>query len=120
VRRAAASPFTYTATGQRLQMTYGSEITNYQQYDNRDQLTLKHTLEGDLIYTYDAHENVTRIQSSNTNGARMTYTYDALNRLSRVCDKRLDATCAGPGITNKYGRHVGTRTPDLYRVKVAL
>ncbi len=83
--------FLYTPTGQRQQMTYGAEVTNYTQYDNRDRLLTKQTPEGTLTYTYDAHGNVLTINSSNTNGASMTYTYDALNRLATAKDNRVAA-----------------------------
>jgi RHS repeat-associated protein len=106
--------FTYTLTGQRQQMTYGSEVTNYTQYDNRDRLLFKSTNEGNSTYTYDAHGNVTSIQSSNANGAWTTYQYDALNRLSQVCDKRRDANCAGAGITTYSYDLTGNLTGYAY------
>ena len=37
--------FTHTAT-ERQQMTYGSEVASYTQYDNRDRLRTKSTLQG--------------------------------------------------------------------------
>ena len=42
---AAARSFTYTPTGQRLQMTDASGVTNYT-YNNRDQVLSKATPQG--------------------------------------------------------------------------
>jgi RHS repeat-associated protein len=90
---ASVVQFSYSATGQRLQMVDASGTTTYA-YDTRDRLLSKATPQGTLTYTYDPGGNLTAIQSSNTGGTSVTYAYDALNRLATVTDNRLS-----PGVT---------------------
>src|SRR5258708_40228633 len=100
------------------------EVTDYTQYDNRDHLITKNTLEGNLNYTYDAHGNVLTIVSSNTNGASLAYQYDALNRLFKVCDNRIAPGCGAAGVTSysydttgnlsRYGYPNTVQTANLF------
>jgi len=103
-----AVSFTYTSTGQRMRMNDASGLTTYQ-YDSRDRLTQKATLQGTLSYTYDLHGNLASIRSSNTNGTSVNYSYDALNRLATVRDDRLS-----PGTTTYTYDSVGNVASFLY------
>ena len=88
----APESFTYTPTGKRATMTYGSpqETVTYT-YDDHDRLYQKQTPQGTLTYTYDAAGNLASMTSSNANGVSVSYTYDSLNRLATVVDNRLPA-----------------------------
>lgn len=80
--------FSYSNSGQRLQMIDVSGTTTYQ-YDLRNRLESKATPQGTLSYGYDFQGNLTSIRSSNLGGTSVDYSYDALNRLQTVKDNRL-------------------------------
>ena len=86
--------FTYTPTGQPLNMIDPSGTTRYG-YDVRDNLITKETPQGTLTYTYDMSRNLTSMRSSNVEGVSVDYTYDDLGRLATVVDNRLGTTSYG-------------------------